>query len=107
MNAKLAPKRRFKLNTPAEETRIRAAIRADDDTRKLTADDFARMRPFREVMEERRRGRPPSTVHKEHVNMRLDPEIIEFFRGSGQGWQTRVNAVLLAHVRRARREKSE
>jgi uncharacterized protein (DUF4415 family) len=79
----------------------------DTENPEWTKEDFARARPFREVMEERRRGRPPSTVHKEHVNMRLDPEIVEFFRGTGAGWQTRVNAVLLAHVRRARREKSE
>jgi len=78
----------------------------DADNPEWTKEDFARAKPFREMMAERRRGRPPSTVHKEHVNMRLDPEIIEFFRGSGQGWQTRVNAILLAHVRRARREKT-
>ena len=100
-----AGKRRFKLNSPAEEARIKAGIKADPDARELTAQDFAEMRPFAEAI---KRGRPRSVVHKEHVNMRLDPEIVEFFRESGQGWQTRVNAVLLAHVQRARRrEKSE
>jgi uncharacterized protein (DUF4415 family) len=108
MNAKRAPKRRrFKLNTPAEEAQIQAGIKADPDNPEWTKENFARAKPFREAMAERRRGRPPSTVHKEHVNMRLDAEILEFFRGRGQKWQTRVNAVLLAHVRRARREKSE
>lgn len=31
---------------------------------------------------------------KEHVNVRFDPEVLEKFRASGPGWQTRMNAAL-------------
>lgn len=41
---------------------------------------------------------PPSERNKRQVTMRLDPEIIEFFKAQGRGWQTRVNAVLKAYV---------
>jgi uncharacterized protein (DUF4415 family) len=60
------------------------------------------MRPFREVMEERRRGRPKSAVHKTPIMVRLDPHIVEFFRSGGPGWQTRMNAALAEYVRRHR-----
>jgi hypothetical protein len=55
MKHKTTSKRKYRLNTPAEETRIRAGIKADPDTRELTEREMARMRPFGEVI---RRGRP-------------------------------------------------
>ena len=51
------------------------------------------MRPFRV-------GRPKSANPKEHVNLRLDPKVLEFFRSGGPGWQTRVNDTLLKYVAR-------
>jgi uncharacterized protein (DUF4415 family) len=100
MKRKAASKRKLKLNSPAEEARIQAGIKADPDARELTPEDFARMRPFREVMEERRRGRPKSAVHKTPIMVRLDPHILEFFRSGGPGWQTRMNAALAEYVKR-------
>ena len=35
---------------------------------------------------------------KEMVTMRLDPEVLAWFRKSGRGYQTRINAVLRAFV---------
>jgi uncharacterized protein (DUF4415 family) len=102
MKPKAASKRKFRLNTPAQEARIQAGIKADPDTREVTAEDFARMRPFREVMAERQRGRPKSAVHKTPVMVRLDPHIVEFFRADGPGWQTRMNAALAEYVKRHR-----
>ena len=49
MKHRAANKRRFRLNTPAEEARIQAGIQADSDTRALTERDFARMRPDAEL----------------------------------------------------------
>ena len=39
-------------------------------------------------------GRPLSDNPKKQVTLRLDPEVIEGFRASGRGWQTRINAEL-------------
>lgn len=33
------------------------------------------------------------------VSIRLDAEILDYFRGAGPGYQSRINAVLLAYVR--------
>jgi uncharacterized protein (DUF4415 family) len=40
------------------------------------------------------RGRPKSANPKEHVNLRLDPDVLAFFRAGGPGWQGRINAIL-------------
>jgi uncharacterized protein (DUF4415 family) len=31
---------------------------------------------------------------KEAVNIRLDPDVLAYFRGTGPGWQSRINAAL-------------
>ncbi|MDP9348935.1 MAG: BrnA antitoxin family protein [Gemmatimonadota bacterium] len=36
---------------------------------------------------------------KERVTLRLDEEVLDYFRGAGRGYQTRINAVLRAYVR--------
>ncbi|WP_082910670.1 BrnA antitoxin family protein [Magnetospirillum moscoviense] len=41
-----------------------------------------------------RRGRPPKEAPKKPVSIRLDPDLLEYFRASGPGWQTRVNDLL-------------
>ncbi len=35
---------------------------------------------------------------KERITLRVDKEVVEFFRNKGQGYQTRMNAVLRAYV---------
>ena len=46
------------------------------------------------------RGIPPMPV-KQRVNIRLDREVLDYFRASGRGYQTRINQVLKVFVRRA------
>jgi len=41
-----------------------------------------------------RRGRPRSAIPKEHVNIRLDAEVLRAFKSTGKGWQTRLNNAL-------------
>lgn len=38
---------------------------------------------------------PPT---KERITLRLDREVLDYFRRSGSGYQTRINAVLRAYV---------
>ena len=39
-------------------------------------------------------GRSRSETSKVPVSIRLDREVVEKFRATGPGWQTRINAVL-------------
>jgi uncharacterized protein (DUF4415 family) len=41
---------------------------------------------------------------KADLHMRIDRDVLEFFRKSGRGYQTRINAVLRSYVERARHE---
>jgi uncharacterized protein (DUF4415 family) len=38
-----------------------------------------------------RRGRPKSANPKQAVSLRLDRDVLEWFKGRGEGWQTRIN----------------
>ena len=33
-----------------------------------------------------------------HVNLRLDADVLRFFKSQGKGYQTRINAVLRSYV---------
>jgi uncharacterized protein (DUF4415 family) len=76
--------------TDAEDAQIRAGIAADPDTYEVTsAEDWTRMRPL---------GRPKATSPKVSVTIRYSAEVVEFFKASGDGWQTRMDAVLREYV---------
>lgn len=40
----------------------------------------------------------PLPRRKEHANLRIDADVMEFFRSQGKGYQTRINAVLRSYV---------
>ena len=41
-----------------------------------------------------RRGRPRSANPKKAVSLRLDADLVEWFKATGEGWQTRINREL-------------
>lgn len=40
----------------------------------------------------------PRTRRKSAISLRLDPEVLDWFRTQGPGYQTRMNAVLKAYM---------
>lgn len=75
----------------------------DDDNPRWTKEDFARARPASGLPPEvlanfpktaARLGRPKAEVTKVPVKIRLDPDVLNAWRGSGAGWQTRMNDAL-------------
>jgi uncharacterized protein (DUF4415 family) len=40
----------------------------------------------------------PMPKRKEHTNLRIDADVLAFFRGQGRGYQTKINAVLRSYV---------
>lgn len=86
--------------------RIPNPERMDEDAPEATAEWFAKARPASEVLPDLlgsatagemlkpKRGRPTAANPKEHVNIRLDADVVGAFKGSGAGWQTRINNAL-------------
>lgn len=59
-------------------------IAADGDTYELSTAEFKHLRC----------GRPLGSGSKTQVWLRLDADVLEKFRTSGNGWQTRINDAL-------------
>ncbi|HWJ33951.1 MAG TPA: BrnA antitoxin family protein [Steroidobacteraceae bacterium] len=111
--------------------KIKPLTNAAGDVRKLTSADFKRMRPATEVLSKefldnwrkgghiikhvsdaeyeaiKKRGRLKSERPKMPVTMRLDADVVEFFRSTGAGWQTRISALLTAHAKRKTQSASK
>ncbi len=49
---------------------------------------------MREIMTQRRAGRPAGSGNKEQVPIRFDKDVLAAFRATGRGWQTRMNDAL-------------
>jgi uncharacterized protein (DUF4415 family) len=83
-----------------EEAEIQRGIAADPDNPEWTEEDFRNAKPFAEVFPElmesirRSRGRPASENPKRQVTLRLDADVVDRFRASGKGWQSRMNTAL-------------
>ena len=76
-----------------------SAMKPDDDLPEITDDMLARaeLRIGERVI---RRGRPPSAAPKQAIKLRLDPDVLAYFRAKGPGWQTRINATLRRAAKR-------
>jgi uncharacterized protein (DUF4415 family) len=72
--------------TPEEEEQIARGIATDPDA----APDLSE--PVPGIM--RKPGRPIKPDPKVSVTLRLDRDVVERFKASGAGWQTRINTAL-------------
>jgi uncharacterized protein (DUF4415 family) len=69
----------------------------DDENPEWTEEDFKRAVPFAKLPEPLKAkllGRPKAAQTKERITIRLSPEVVQAFRATGNGWQTRVDAAL-------------
>ena len=85
MQVKSKSGRVFTVPTPERDAAIRAGIANDPDTHEVSSTEFALMR---------RPGRPLGSGAKTQITLRLDTTIVDTFKATGDGWQTRINAVL-------------
>ena len=89
----------IKMPTLAEDRAITAAAKADPDAQPLTAKQLRAMVPLRAL-----RGRPKSANTKLLLSVRYTREVVEYFKSTGEGWQSRMDEVLHNYVtRQARR----
>jgi len=93
--SKISKKVRIKIPTAAEDKQITAAAKADPDAQPLTPKQLKAMVPMRSL-----RGRPRSSSTKQLVSIRYSPEVLKFFRETGDGWQSRMDRALQEYVAR-------
>ncbi|NEJ70228.1 hypothetical protein GR197_06685 [Rhizobium phaseoli] len=76
---------------------------AVSDNPPLSNEEMARAKPFKEAFPEvaekmeraiAARGRPKLDSPKQPLNIRLDADIIQFYKATGKGWQSRMNDAL-------------
>lgn len=103
----MTTKRNPQTMTDAEDAAITRAAQSDPDSPPLTDAQLKRMRPARDVLTQalgkeradtllKRRGRPalPENERKVTLNMRADRDVVDAFKATGDGWQTRMNDAL-------------
>ena len=91
-----APKRpSVRMPTTEEDRAITAAAKGDPDALPLTRKQLKAMVPMRAL-----RGRPKSENKKLLVSVRYSPEVVAYFKSTGEGWQSRMDGVLRKYVER-------
>ncbi len=94
---------------------------ASDDTRNYSLDELRAMRERGDYVPTRRdapeieidedfwrsaRVVSPSRP-KVHTGVRIDADVLEWFKSQGRGWQTRMNAVLRTYYEHERRKERQ
>ena len=85
------------MPTAGEDKTITAAARSDPDAQPLTPKQLKEMVPLRTL-----RGRPKSGNKKLLVSVRYSPEVVAYFKSTGEGWQSRMNEALREYVEQHR-----
>lgn len=81
-----------------EDARLTAAAESDPDALPIAEGQRFEPLPLEQHLERMRRrpGQrgPQKAPTKQLVSLRLDPDVLQHFQGSGSGWQTRINDAL-------------
>lgn len=93
--AKTVKRPAVRTPTPAEDKAIVSAARSDPDAQPLTSKQLKAMVPMRAL-----RGRPKSQNRKLLISVRYSPDVVAYFKSTGEGWQARMDGVLKQYVQR-------
>ena len=78
----------LQVPTLAEDAAINAVAASDPDTPLLTDAQWAQVQP------QLKRGRPLGSGSKTQVTLRIDTDVLNKFKATGAGWQSRINEAL-------------
>ena len=92
---KVSKRPAVRMPTAAEDKAITAAAKSDPDAQPLTPTQLKAMVPLKSL-----RGRPKSENKKLLVSVRYSPEVVAYFKSTGDGWQSRMDGVLRQYVAR-------
>ncbi|MBV1775955.1 BrnA antitoxin family protein [Burkholderiaceae bacterium DAT-1] len=86
-------KRPIIMPSESEDEAITRAALSDPDALPLTDAQLQSMVPLKAL-----RGRPKSDSKKQLVSVRYSPEVLEYFKATGEGWQARMDSVLRDYI---------
>lgn len=89
---------KVRMPTAAEDRAITAAAKRDPDAQPITEEQLKAMVPAKAL-----RGRPKSLNKKQLVSVRYSPEVVDYFKSTGEGWQSLMDSVLRKYVARQQR----
>lgn len=75
--------------------RVRAMSEEEVTARALGDPDAL---PLDDAFFERAKLLQPPVLGKRHTGLRIDADVLDWFKAQGKGWQTRMNAVLRAYM---------
>ena len=98
MSKTFSKSKRPAINMPsaAEDRQIIAAAKLDPNAKPLTKAQLAQMVPLRSVTG--LRGRPKLASKKVLLSVRYSPQVVEYFKSTGDGWQSQMDRVLVDYV---------
>ena len=96
--SKISKRPTILLPTAEEDKAITAAAKSDPDAQPITPKQHKSMVPIQAL-----RGRPKSEHKKLLVSVRYSQEVVEYFKSTGDGWQSRMDGVLRQYVERQSR----
>ena len=79
------------IRNAAAKTKLGKTIE-DPDCPKQTKEELAKFRPWYELHEDLYKSK------KTDVHIRIDTDVLEWFKEQGKGYQTKINAVLRAYA---------
>ena len=95
--SKLSKRPAVAMPTLEEDKAITAAARSDPDAQPLTPKQLKEMVPLLTL-----RGRPKSANKKLLVSVRYSPEVVAYFKSTGEGWQSCMDEALREYVEQHR-----
>jgi uncharacterized protein (DUF4415 family) len=104
-SAKRAPARRPR--TPGRTDWARVDAMTDDDIERLVAADPDASPIWTDEMFASARWVVPKAGKRTQIALKVDPDVLAFYKQPGPGYQTRMNDVLRAYMEQARRARSK
>lgn len=93
--SKISKRPTIRMPSVEEDRAITAAAKSDPDAQPLTPKQLSAMVPLKTL-----RGRPKSENKKLLVPVRYSPEVVAYFKSTGEGWQSLMDSVLRKYVAR-------
>jgi len=93
--SKISKRSAIRMPTVEEDKAINETAKSDPAAQPLTPMQLKAMVPLKAL-----RGRPKSENKKLLLSVRYSPEVVDYFKSTGEGWQSLMDRVLRQYVER-------